>query len=49
MKKNKDKIEKKEKHNKQDKGQIFVKVMAGILAILMVGGTAMTLVYALMW
>ena len=49
MKKNKEKIEKKEKHNKHDKGQIFVKVMAGILAILMVGGTAMTLVYALMW
>lgn len=36
------------KHNKYDKGQIFVKVMAGILAILMVAGTVATLVYALM-
>ena len=49
MKKNQEKTEKKEKHNNQDKGQIFVNVMAGILGILMVGGTAMTLVYALMW
>ncbi len=35
------------KHNKHDKGQIFVKVTAGILAILMVAGTAVTLIYAL--
>ena len=46
MKKNKENTEK--KHNKYDKGQIFVKVTAGVLAILMVGGTAITLVYALM-
>ena len=30
------------------KGEIFVKIMAGILAILMVAGTCITLVYALM-
>lgn len=45
MKKNKQlKLEKK---NKYDKGQIFVKVMAGILAILMMVGTVGTLVFAL--
>ena len=39
---------KKEQKNKNyDKGQIFVKIMAGILALLMVAGTAITLVYAL--
>lgn len=50
MKKNNKKIniEKKETKNKYDKGQIFVKVTAGVLAILMVGGTVITLVYALM-
>ncbi len=49
MKKNKkENIENVEKtHKKMDAGQIFVKVMAGILAILMVGGTAISLVYAL--
>lgn len=31
-----------------NKGQIFVKVMAGVLALLMVAGTGVTLVYALM-
>ena len=45
MKKNKQaKIEKKHPY---DKGQIFVKVMAGFLAILMVVGTVSTLIYAL--
>ena len=44
MKKNKQKVEKK---NKYDKGQIFVKVMAGILAMLMMVGTIGTLVFAL--
>ena len=45
MKKNKQaKIEKKPQY---DKGQIFVKVMAGFLAILMVVGTVSTLIYAL--
>lgn len=31
-----------------DKGKIFVKIMAGILAVLMLAGTGVTLVYALM-
>ena len=35
------------KHKNTDKGQIFVRVMAGILAILMVAGTAISLVYGL--
>ena len=35
-------------HNKYTKGDIFVKIMAGILAILMVAGTVATLVFALM-
>lgn len=37
---------KKTKH--YDKGQIFVKVMAGILAILMLVAAASTLLYSLM-
>lgn len=37
---------KKTKH--YDKGQIFVKVMAGVLAILMILATASTLIYSLM-
>lgn len=36
-----------EKKHKYDKGQIFVKVMAGVLALLMVVGTGASLVYAL--
>ena len=43
---------KKEMTNKKqrnyDKGQVFVKVMAGILALLMLSGTVVTLVFALM-
>lgn len=46
MKKNKQKNLEAKKH-KYDKGQIFVKVMAGILALLMVSATAGTLVFAL--
>ncbi len=40
----------KNKENKanHDKGKIFVKIMAGVLALLMVAGTGITLVYALM-
>lgn len=34
-------------HRKMDKGQIFVKIMAGILAIFMVAGTAISLIFAL--
>ena len=30
------------------KGQIFVKIMAAFLAVLMVAGTGITLIYALM-
>lgn len=40
--------EKNVKKHKYDKGEIFVKVMAGVLAVLMVVGTCASLVYALM-
>lgn len=40
----KKKVEKKQKY---DKGQIFVKVMAGFLALLMLVGTISTLISAL--
>ena len=42
--KNKENVSKKPKY---DKGQIFVKVMAGILTVLMLTGTVATLVFAL--
>lgn len=44
------KKEKKETTMKKqyDKGQVFVKIMAGFLVLLMLAGTGMTLVYALM-
>ena len=45
--KNSKKEEKIKKHKNQDKGQIFVKVMAGILALLMLAGTGFSLIYAL--
>lgn len=35
------------KSRKMDKGQIFVRIMAGILALLMVAGTGISLVFAL--
>ena len=44
--KNKEKIN--ENQRKYDKGQAFVKVMAGFLAILMVMATCGTLIFALM-
>ena len=45
----KNKQQNQEKPKKQNyKGEIFVKIMAGILAVLMVAGTGITLVYALM-
>lgn len=48
MSKTNKKGKKVEKKNKSyDKGRIFVKVMAGILAVLMLAGTIITLVYAL--
>ena len=48
MKNNKkdNKIKNKEQRH-YDKGQIFVKIMAAFLAVLMVGGTGLTLIYAL--
>ena len=44
MKKNKEQNKKRREHNK---GEIFTKIMAGILAILMLGGTCATLIFAL--
>lgn len=47
MKKDKEnKIKNKEKRN-FDKGQIFVKIMAGILAIMMLMSVAVSLIYSL--
>lgn len=45
--KKKEKKIKKEKNHRADKGRIFVKVIAGILAILMVASIATTLIFAL--
>lgn len=50
MKKNKEVKEKKIKNKEQrkyDKGQIFVKIMAGILALIMVMSIAVSLIYSL--
>lgn len=47
MKIKKEKNEKVKVHKNTDRGAIFVKIMAGILALFMVGGTAITLIYAL--
>ena len=41
------KNKKEEKNKNHDRGQIFVKIMSGILALLMVAGTGATLIYAL--
>ena len=41
------KKEKEQPKKQHDKGEIFVKIMAGILAVLMIAGTGVTLVYAL--
>ena len=46
MKRNKE--EKLEKKHRYDKGQIFVKVMAALLAVLMVLAVSATLIYYLM-
>ncbi len=48
MKQQKKQQEKGNKTKNYDKGQIFVKVMAGILAALMVLAAASTLIYSLM-
>ena len=45
MKNNKE--EKTKKRHNYDKGQIFVKIMAGILAIMMVMSIAVSLIYSL--
>ena len=50
MKKNKEIKEKKVKNKEQrkyDKGQIFVKIMAAILAVIMVMSIAVSLIYSL--
>ena len=48
MKQQKKQQEKGNKTKNYDKGQIFVKVMAGILVALMVLAAASTLIYSLM-
>lgn len=47
MKKDKEKKIKNKEQRKYDKGQIFVKVMAGILALLMVLSVAASLIFSL--
>ena len=47
MKNNKEKNLKNKEQRKYDKGQIFVKVMAGILALLMILSVAATLIVSL--
>ena len=48
MKKEKKQQEKIKKTKNYDKGQIFVKAMAGFLAVLMLLATCGTLIYALL-
>lgn len=47
MKKNKEKNIKNKEQRKFDKGQVFVKIMAGILAVMMIMSVAGTLIYSL--
>ena len=47
MKNNKEKKITNKEQRKDDKGQVFVKIMAGILAILMVLSIAASLIFAL--
>ena len=47
MKNNKEKKIKNTEQRQYDKGQVFVKIMAGILAILMVLSIAASLIFAL--
>ena len=47
MKKEKEKKVKNKEQRNYDKGQVFVKIMAGILAILMVLSIAASLIFAL--
>ena len=48
MKNNKEKKVKNKEQKKYDKGQIFVKIMAGILALLMILSVAGSLVFYLL-
>ena len=48
MKKEKDLNEKKIHKKSREKGEIFVKLMAGFLALLMLVGTSASFIYALM-
>ena len=48
MKKDKEKKVKKKEQRKYDKGQVFVKIMAGILALLMILSVAGSLVFYLL-
>ncbi len=47
MKKDKEQKVKNKEKKQFDRGQIFVKVMAGILAVMMILATAATLIYSL--
>ena len=47
MKNNKENNIKNKEQKKFDKGQVFVKIMAGILAVMMIMSVAGTLVYSL--
>ena len=47
MKRNKEKKLKNKEQRRYDKGQIFVKIMAGILAVIMVMSIAVSLIYSL--
>ena len=48
MKKNDENVEKKVNKRNRERGEIFVKIMAGFLAVLMVVGTGASFIYALM-
>ena len=47
MKNNKEKKIKTKQQKQFDKGQVFIKIMAGILALLMILATSATLLYSL--
>ena len=47
MKNNKEKKIKTKQQKQFDKGQVFIKIIAGILALLMILATSATLIYSL--
>ena len=47
MKNNKEKKIKTKQQKQFDKGQVFIKIMAGILSLLMILATSATLIYSL--